>query len=93
MSHDRAAPGLSPTPRAKGRRHRAATPTRAADTDRSGPAEYSYPLGRWLADQRRALAAGRTAAERAADLDELGMVWDPADVGRSPLAPSPSRQS
>ncbi|MGW5284511.1 Helicase associated domain protein [Streptomyces collinus] len=44
------------------------------------PAGHSFPLGRWLADQRRALAAGRMAAERAADLDELGMVWDPTDA-------------
>ncbi|MFE0385939.1 helicase associated domain-containing protein [Streptomyces bungoensis] len=44
------------------------------------PAGHSYPLGRWLADQRRALAAGRMATQRAADLDALGMVWDPTDA-------------
>lgn len=44
------------------------------------PVGHSFPLGRWLADQRRALAAGKMAAERAADLDELGMIWDPADA-------------
>ncbi|MEU2554686.1 helicase associated domain-containing protein [Streptomyces sp. NPDC013313] len=44
------------------------------------PAGHFFPLGRWLADQRRALAGGRMAAERAADLDELGMVWDPTDA-------------
>ncbi|MGW5330897.1 Helicase associated domain protein [Streptomyces sp. NPDC004014] len=44
------------------------------------PAGHSFPLGRWLADQRRTLAAGRMAAERAADLDQLGMVWDPTDA-------------
>ncbi|MET8585589.1 helicase associated domain-containing protein [Streptomyces collinus] len=43
---------------------------------------YSFPLGRWLADQRRAMVAGRMAAERAADLDELGMVWDPTGAAR-----------
>ncbi|MEU5599943.1 Helicase associated domain protein [Streptomyces sp. NPDC020298] len=44
------------------------------------PNGHSYPLGRWLADQRRALAAGGLATERANDLDELGMVWDPTDA-------------
>ncbi|MFF8732777.1 Helicase associated domain protein [Streptomyces sp. NPDC015171] len=42
--------------------------------------EHSFPLGRWLADQRRALQAGGLASERAADLDELGMVWDPTEA-------------
>ncbi|MCG0069143.1 Helicase associated domain protein [Streptomyces tricolor] len=40
----------------------------------------SFPLGRWLADQRRAMQVGALAAERAADLDELGMVWEPAEA-------------
>ncbi|MFE9500890.1 helicase associated domain-containing protein, partial [Streptomyces collinus] len=44
------------------------------------PAGHSFPLGRWLADQRRALAAGRMASERAEELDALGIVWDPADA-------------
>ncbi|MFF8950694.1 Helicase associated domain protein [Streptomyces sp. NPDC014940] len=44
------------------------------------PARHSFPLGRWLADQRRALAAGRMATERAEELDALGMVWDPTDA-------------
>ncbi|MFF7558292.1 Helicase associated domain protein [Streptomyces olivaceus] len=44
------------------------------------PNGHSFPLGRWLADQRRALQAGTMAAERAADLDELGMVWEPSEV-------------
>ncbi len=38
-----------------------------------------FPLGRWLSDQRRAMRAGRLAAERAEDLEELGIVWEPAD--------------
>ncbi|MFB7091519.1 Helicase associated domain protein, partial [Streptomyces sp. NPDC056296] len=38
-----------------------------------------FPLGRWLSDQRRATRAGALASERAADLDELGIVWEPAD--------------
>ncbi|MEV0185824.1 Helicase associated domain protein [Streptomyces sp. NPDC050625] len=44
------------------------------------PNGHSHPLGRWLADQRRALAAGGLATQRADDLDKLGMVWDPADA-------------
>ncbi|WP_121710141.1 DEAD/DEAH box helicase [Streptomyces sp. E5N91] len=38
-----------------------------------------FPLGRWLSDQRRAMRAGTMPSERAADLDELGIVWEPAD--------------
>ncbi|SEC00095.1 Helicase conserved C-terminal domain-containing protein [Streptomyces sp. 2231.1] len=45
------------------------------------PNGHSFPLGRWLADQRRALQAGGLTGQRAADLDELGMVWDPSEVG------------
>ncbi|MDO0929764.1 Helicase associated domain protein, partial [Streptomyces sp. TG1A-8] len=41
---------------------------------------HSFPLGRWLADQRRGMQAGTLAAQRAADLDALGMVWEPAEV-------------
>ncbi|MFJ4585643.1 DEAD/DEAH box helicase [Streptomyces echinatus] len=44
------------------------------------PAGHSFPLGRWLADQRRALAAGGLATQRAEDLDALGMVWDPTEA-------------
>ncbi|MDG4859640.1 Helicase associated domain protein [Streptomyces sp. T-3] len=42
------------------------------------PEEWSpagFPLGVWLADQRRFNKAGRLGVERAAELDELGMVW------------------
>ncbi|MEV5479347.1 Helicase associated domain protein, partial [Streptomyces sp. NPDC052207] len=38
-----------------------------------------FPLGRWLSDQRRAMRAGAMPSERAADLEELGIVWEPAD--------------
>ncbi|MFD3344389.1 Helicase associated domain protein [Streptomyces anthocyanicus] len=38
-----------------------------------------FPLGRWLSDQRRAMRAGTMPSERAADLEELGIVWEPAD--------------
>ncbi|MGW3269614.1 Helicase associated domain protein [Streptomyces sp. NPDC001056] len=44
------------------------------------PNGHSHPLGRWLADQRRALAAGALSAQRAEELDALGMVWDPAEA-------------
>ncbi|MCX4971265.1 Helicase associated domain protein [Streptomyces sp. NBC_00654] len=39
-----------------------------------------FPLGRWLSDQRRAMRAGTLLPERAADLEELDVVWDPADA-------------
>ncbi|MER8018120.1 Helicase associated domain protein [Streptomyces griseoluteus] len=45
------------------------------------PSGHSFPLGRWLADQRRAMGAGTLAAQRAADLEELGIDWTPADTG------------
>ncbi|MFI0241748.1 Helicase associated domain protein [Streptomyces sp. NPDC016845] len=47
------------------------------------PATWSpagFPLGVWLATQRKNRKAGRLDAERAADLDELGMVWSHWDV-------------
>ncbi|WP_406345840.1 Helicase associated domain protein [Streptomyces sp. NBC_01547] len=43
--------------------------------------EGVYPLGRWLSDQRRAYRAGTMTGERAAELEELGIVWDTADAG------------
>ncbi|WP_172607844.1 DEAD/DEAH box helicase [Streptomyces spongiicola] len=39
-----------------------------------------FPLGQWIADNRRAHAAGRLADDRADQLDELGMVWSHVDV-------------
>ncbi|MFB7374167.1 Helicase associated domain protein [Streptomyces sp. NPDC056222] len=41
----------------------------------------AFPLGRWLSDQRRAYRAGTMTGKRAAELEELGMVWDTADAG------------
>ncbi|MFE5484084.1 Helicase associated domain protein [Streptomyces sp. NPDC056527] len=41
----------------------------------------AFPLGRWLSDQRRAYRAGTMTGERAAELEELGIVWDTADAG------------
>lgn len=43
-------------------------------------AEGTYPLGRWLSDQRRAYRAGTMSSTRADELDELGMIWDTADT-------------
>ncbi|MFI1286742.1 Helicase associated domain protein [Streptomyces sp. NPDC020858] len=40
----------------------------------------AFPLGRWLSDQRRAYRAGAMNGERAAELEELGIVWDTADA-------------
>ncbi|MFV5997742.1 Helicase associated domain protein [Streptomyces sp. NPDC056231] len=42
--------------------------------------EGTYPLGRWLSDQRRAFRAGTMSSTRADELDELGMIWDTADT-------------
>ncbi|MFF4161420.1 Helicase associated domain protein [Streptomyces sp. NPDC001678] len=39
-----------------------------------------FPLGTWLADQRRFNKAGRLAPARVAELDRLGMVWSHQDV-------------
>ncbi|MCD9145883.1 DEAD/DEAH box helicase [Streptomyces albireticuli] len=47
------------------------------------PPEWSpagFPLGTWLADQRRFNKAGRLAPARAAELDGLGIVWSHQDV-------------
>ncbi|MET9324967.1 helicase associated domain-containing protein [Streptomyces sp. NPDC003038] len=43
-------------------------------------AESAFPLGRWLSDQRRAYRAGTMTGDRAAELEELGIVWDTADA-------------
>ncbi|MFF4756383.1 Helicase associated domain protein [Streptomyces sp. NPDC001270] len=68
--------------------HRAAVAYRQRAGDLAVPYEHrellsdghSFPLGRWLADQRRSVQAGTMAAQRAADLDELGMVWEPSEA-------------
>ncbi|POX55115.1 helicase [Streptomyces sp. Ru71] len=39
-----------------------------------------YPLGQWVAEQRRAHGAGQLAGKRAERLEQLGMVWDAADA-------------
>ena len=48
---------------------------RAPRTARIG--DPPYPLGSWLHTVRKDRRAGKLAPERAAALDELGIVWDP----------------
>ncbi|MDQ0745778.1 hypothetical protein QF034_008236 [Streptomyces africanus] len=38
-----------------------------------------YPLGQWVAEQRRTYGAGQMTGQRAARLEKLGMVWSLAD--------------
>lgn len=42
--------------------------------------EWGYPLGRWIRRQRAAYASGQLDGRRAARLERLGMVWDPAEA-------------
>ncbi|MET9914612.1 Helicase associated domain protein [Streptomyces sp. NPDC006476] len=44
-------------------------------TPEDWPAIGGYPLGVWVADQRRYYAAGVLEASRVAELEALGMVW------------------
>ncbi|MEV6536354.1 Helicase associated domain protein [Streptomyces sp. NPDC051639] len=44
-----------------------------------GHREGAYPLGQWVAEQRRVYGAGQMTGQRAARLEQLGMVWSPAD--------------
>ncbi|CAL9319886.1 Helicase associated domain protein [Streptomyces sp. SudanB25_2051] len=44
-----------------------------------GHREGAYPLGQWVAEQRRAYGAGEMSGQRAARLEKLGMVWSVAD--------------
>ena len=41
--------------------------------------EGAYPLGQWVAEQRRAYGAGQMTGLRAQRLEKLGMVWSPGD--------------
>ncbi|WP_328864169.1 Helicase associated domain protein [Streptomyces sp. NBC_00341] len=43
-----------------------------------GHKEGAYPLGQWVAEQRRAYGAGQMTGQRAQRLEKLGMVWNPA---------------
>ncbi|MYV56414.1 DEAD/DEAH box helicase [Streptomyces sp. SID3212] len=70
--------------------HRAAVAYRKREGDLAVPyhhveggderGEGGFPLGRWLSDQRRAMRAGTMLSERAAGLEALDVVWDPADA-------------
>jgi hypothetical protein len=42
--------------------------------------EGAYPLGQWIAEQRRAFGAGQMTGKRAECLEALGMAWDAADA-------------
>lgn len=44
-----------------------------------GHKEGATPLGQWVAEQRRAYAAGEMSGQRAQRLERLGMVWSVAD--------------
>ncbi|MFP1629750.1 Helicase associated domain protein [Streptomyces sp. 5K101] len=44
-----------------------------------GHKESTYPLGQWVAEQRRAYGAGQMSGLRARRLEKLGMVWSLAD--------------
>ncbi|MFB7609821.1 DEAD/DEAH box helicase [Streptomyces gardneri] len=44
-----------------------------------GHKEGAYPLGQWVAEQRRAYGAGQMTGQRARRLEKLGMVWSLAD--------------
>ncbi|MFJ1975301.1 Helicase associated domain protein [Streptomyces sp. NPDC087903] len=44
-----------------------------------GHREGAYPLGQWVAEQRRAYGAGQMTGLRARRLEALGMVWSPTD--------------
>ncbi|PRH78254.1 helicase, partial [Streptomyces solincola] len=44
-----------------------------------GHKEGAFPLGAWVAEQRRAFGAGQMTGRRAARLEKLGMVWSVAD--------------
>ncbi|MET8454715.1 helicase associated domain-containing protein, partial [Streptomyces sp. NPDC005209] len=37
-----------------------------------------YPLGQWVAEQRRAYTAGQMTGKRIERLEQFGIVWDPA---------------
>ncbi|MFD5234840.1 Helicase associated domain protein [Streptomyces qaidamensis] len=44
-----------------------------------GHREGATPLGQWVAEQRRAYAAGQMSGQRARRLEQLGMVWSLTD--------------
>ena len=42
--------------------------------------EGAFPLGQWIAEQRRAFGAGQMTGVRARRLEKLGMAWSAADA-------------
>ncbi|TNM23271.1 DEAD/DEAH box helicase [Streptomyces sedi] len=44
-----------------------------------GHREGAFPLGQWVAEQRRAYRAGEMSGQRARRLEQLGMVWSEVD--------------
>ncbi|MFJ5197892.1 helicase associated domain-containing protein [Streptomyces sp. NPDC088394] len=42
-----------------------------------------YPLGQWIAEQRRSYAAGTLEAGRVSELEQLGMVWSGQEAARA----------
>ncbi|MFB6772677.1 Helicase associated domain protein [Streptomyces sp. NPDC056337] len=57
----------------------------AADDQEAGPEGWpaslaNFPLGQWIADNRRTYARGDMDADRARQLEKLGMVWSHFDV-------------
>ncbi|WP_449341595.1 Helicase associated domain protein [Streptomyces canarius] len=48
--------------------------------DESAGAAAGFPLGRWVADQRRYYNAGTLEASRVKQLEKLGMVWSHYDI-------------
>ncbi|MEV4943978.1 DEAD/DEAH box helicase [Streptomyces zaomyceticus] len=44
-----------------------------------GHREGAFPLGQWVAEQRRAYGAGEMNGQRAGRLEQLGMVWSVTD--------------
>ncbi|MFD5134439.1 DEAD/DEAH box helicase [Streptomyces olindensis] len=49
------------------------------DTETEAGATKSFPLGRWVHQQRRVYRAGELDPHRKMLLDEAGMVWEPGD--------------
>lgn len=64
--------------------YQAATAYRAAHGDLDVPTHHTteagYPLGGWLANQRRLHRAGDLAPERAERLEALGVTWSPQNT-------------
>ncbi|MEU7506962.1 helicase associated domain-containing protein [Streptomyces lavendulae] len=75
-------PGLQRRRAGLAPRHRSRLPLPGTRGPPPGPYEHTegpYPLGRWLSDQRHTCRTATMTGERAAELEELGVVWDTAD--------------